>query len=89
VLHIRGTITGADGGLMHLTIIGPEHFHFNKSYTQSFDEPISLSEGSYTVSMSAETSGKFSFDVTGGYKSIDPDVPDSFNKSMRVYDLQV
>jgi hypothetical protein len=87
--HLKGTITGADGGLMHLTIVGPEHFHFDKSYTQSFEETINLSEGSYIVSMSAATPGKFTFNVSGGYKSIDPNVPDNFNNSMRVYDLRV
>ena len=87
--QFKGTITGAEAGLMHLTIVGPENFHFDKSYTQSFDEPIILPEGIYIVSISVATPGKFTFDVTDGYKSIDPEVPDSFNKSMRVYDLKV
>jgi hypothetical protein len=89
VTHFKGTIIGADGGLMHLNIFGPKHFHFDKSYVQSFDEPINLSEGSYTISMSVATQGKFTFDVSGGYKSIDPGVPDRFNKSMHMYDLKV
>ena len=66
--HFKGTVTEANGGLMHLTIAGPGHFIFNKSYTQSFDEPINLSKGSFTVSMSAATQGKFSFDVTDGHQ---------------------
>jgi hypothetical protein len=87
--HFKGTVTGANGGLMHLTIAGPGNFIFNKSYTQSFDEPVNLSKGSFTVSLSAATPGKFTFDVTDGYTSIDPDVPDSFNNTMHMYDLEV
>ena len=87
--HFKGTITGANGGLMHLSVVGPENFHFDKNYTQSFDEPIKLSEGSYIVSIQAASPGKFVFDVVDGYKSIDPEVPDSFNKSIHVYELQV
>jgi hypothetical protein len=89
VTHFKGTITGAGGGLLHLTIMGPEHFQFDRSYTQSFDESIDLMEGSYTVTMSATTPGKFTFEVCGDYTSIDPQVPESFHSFMRMYELQV
>jgi hypothetical protein len=81
-------ITGAEGGLVHLTVSGPNHFSFNKSYNRSHDESLDLEPGFYLVSVSASTPGGFTFDVDG-YTSISPSVPDSFNNSTHSYRLQV
>jgi len=89
MIHFKGTITGANGGWLHLTIAGPAHYLFDKSYTQSFDEPLDLKKGSYTVTMSASTPGKFTFDVTGDFIDIDPSVPQIIVKKLHMYDLEV
>ena len=89
MIHFKGTITGAPGGLLHFTIAGPGNFLFNESYTQSFDETLALTKGSYTISISAKTPGNFTFETTGDFTKIDPHVPDSFNNAMHMYDLDV
>jgi hypothetical protein len=89
MIHFLGTTKGAQGGVMHLTIACNGNPIFNKSYSQTFDASIDLSPGSYTVSMSAATPGDFAFNVQGALKRIDPPVPDHFNNTMHVYEIEV
>ncbi|MGA9407501.1 MAG: hypothetical protein WBW71_10250 [Bacteroidota bacterium] len=87
--NFNGTITGATDSLMHLSVAGPNHYHFSNSYRQSFNEPLNLSTGSYSVSMSATTDGSFEFNITGNVVSTDPKVPDKFTNTMHMYDLEI
>ena len=84
-----GTIKDATGGLLLLTIAGPNHFIYSHSYTQSFNTPFDLKTGDYVVTVSVATSGTFTFDITGDAKNIDPKVPLSFNKTLQMFTLNV
>ncbi len=89
MIRFIGTVKEAQGGVMHLSIARDGISIFNKSFPQSFNEPIDLSPGTYSVSISAATPGTFAFDVRGTMKSIDPAVPDTFNNTMHVYEIEV
>lgn len=81
-------ITGATGGLIHFSVAGPNHFTYGKSYNHSCTESLDLEPGYYLVSVSAATSGSFTFNADG-YKSISPSVPDTFNNAIHSYDMEV
>ena len=86
-----GTVTGANGGLIFLTIAGPNHFGFNQNFTGSFNLTQALSAGTYTVTVSAavQTPGNFSFDITGDLTSVNPTVPMNFNNGLKMFTLIV
>jgi hypothetical protein len=89
MIHFIGTVKGAQGGVLHLSIAHAGSSVFDRSYAKSFGEPLDLAAGTYTVSMSAATPGTFIFDISGVYTNVDPQVPENFNNTMRVYELVV
>jgi hypothetical protein len=89
MIRFIGTVRGAQGGVLHLCVARDGGSVFERSYSKSFDEPLDLAAGTYTVSLSAATPGTFTFDLSGTYKSINPQVPDNFNNTLRAYEIIV
>jgi|GEM_PF-1514471 hypothetical protein len=91
IITFKGTVKGAAGDLMFMSISGPNHFSFNQGFSSSFTEPLNLIPGNtYNIAISAHTQGTFTFDAGGTFTSINPAVPDQFNgKTNESYALVV
>ena len=88
-IHISGLVENAVGGDIYVTVAGPDHYSFSHSYPGSFDLPLPVQPGRYDIIVSAETGGKFTLNLTGDFRSIDPDVPFEFTTRRKAFTLIV
>ena len=90
IITFSGKVSDAESTAVHLSVAGPEHFFFSKSYEDSFSEKLNLQSGDYLVFVSAFSDGDFIFNASGGNSSINPSVPDDYaKKSKQSYQLTV
>jgi hypothetical protein len=85
-----GDVTNDNGAAIHLSIAGPNHFSYNRTYDGSFQVRLEMPDGYYYIFLTCYTSGDFEFNVEGKYTSVSPQVPDKFkDKHKESYDLEV
>lgn len=90
LIRLIGKVSNAEGAVIQLSVGGPNHFFFNKSYDGSFNERLNLDAKRYKIFLSVFTDGNFKFDVKGEYQSISPEIPDNFtDKNKEVYTLTI
>ncbi len=82
-ITFSGRIKNAEGAVIFMSISGADHYSFSNKYTDDFDEPLNLGSGTFYVSVTANTDGQFTFDISGTYQSCSPEVPDDYSKAKK------
>jgi len=89
-ITFKGDVRDASGAATILSVTGQD-FDFNDAFDGSFSRTLNLFEGEYLVIVNCLTDGEMEFDITGNYSSVNPEVPETFDKDNtgNTYDLTV
>lgn len=79
-ITFSGEVRDATGAAIHLSIHGENGFSFNQTFTGTFSRTLQLQNGDYLVLFMCLTDGECEFDIQGNFQSVNPEVPDVFDK---------
>ena len=90
VITFKGDVSDATGAVTILSVTG-DNYDFSDTFDGTFSRGLNLSQGDYLVIVDCLTDGEMKFDITGNYASVDPDVPETYDKDKtgNTYDLTV
>jgi len=89
-ITFTGDVRDASGAVTILSVTG-EDFDFNDAFDGTFSKALNLPRGEYFVIVDCLTDGEMDFNITGNYTSVNPEVPETFDKDNtgNTYDLTV
>lgn len=89
-IKFTGNVLDASGAAIILSVASPS-FQFSDTFTGTFSKTLNLPGGNYSVIVNAFTDGEVEFDIKGNFTSVNPEVPETFDKDKQgnIYTLTV
>ncbi len=90
IITFKGDVRDASGAATILSVTG-EDFDFSDTFDGTFSKALNLPKGEYLVIVNCLTDGEMELDIMGNHTSVNPDVPETFDKDNtgNTYDLTV